>query len=212
MVPKPTISWAPDWLPYTILGDEQWQDYEVSVDVYLNPGESAGVMGRVNHVGTGYGFIPKGYFLQLGDDGQCRLVVMRGKKDKNKAVGDAEQQAILKAQNNDGEGGEKLLGEVPVPNVSPNKWHNLKLRFEGSNITALVDDKPVLTTTDTLYPRGMAGLMAGGEKKKLCTPYFDNVLIKPANTLLPKPSSAAPGQSPIYGMTDASKAKTKPSQ
>jgi len=37
MVPVPPISWAPEWLPYTILGDDQWQDYEVSADVYLNP-------------------------------------------------------------------------------------------------------------------------------------------------------------------------------
>ena len=49
-------------------------------------------MGRINHVGTGYGFIPKGYFLEVRDDGQCRLVVIRGKVDKNKAVGDTEQQ------------------------------------------------------------------------------------------------------------------------
>jgi len=70
----PTISWAPDWLPYTILGDDQWQDYEVSSDVYLNPGDSAGVMGRINHVGTGYGFIPRGYILQVAAAGECRLV------------------------------------------------------------------------------------------------------------------------------------------
>ena len=88
VVPVPTISWAPDWRPYTILGDEQWGDYEVSSDVYLNARDSAAVMGRINHVGTGYGFVPKGYFLELSDDGRCRLVVVRGKKDKKKAVGD----------------------------------------------------------------------------------------------------------------------------
>ena len=114
VVPIPTISWAPDWLPYTIIGDDQWGDYEVSADIYLNPGDSAGVMGRINDVGTGYGFIPKGYFLQLGDDGQCRLVVIRGKKDKKKAVGDAEQQALIKVQKDEGEGGEKLEATANV--------------------------------------------------------------------------------------------------
>ena len=63
VVPVPTISWAPDWKPYTIIGDSAWTDYEVSVDVYLNPGDEAGVMGRINDVGSGYGFIPKGYYL-----------------------------------------------------------------------------------------------------------------------------------------------------
>lgn len=205
VVPVPTISWAPDWLPYTILGDEQWQDYEVSADVYLNPGESVAVMGRVNHVGSGYGFIPKGYFLQLGDDGGLRLVVVRGKVDKKKPVGDAEQQALIRAGKDEGEGGEKVLATVRLPNVGPGRWHNLKLRFEGSNITGLFDGKPALSANDALYPRGMTGLLAGGEKTKLSTPYFDNVLIKALKAPVPKPSSAARGQSPIYAASDRRK-------
>jgi galactosylceramidase len=198
-VPVPTISWAPDWLPYTIVGDDQWQDYEVSADVYLNPGESAAVMGRVNHVGTGYGFIPKGYFLQLGDGGQLRLVVVRGKVDKKKLVGDGEQQALIKAQNDNTEGGEKVLAATDLPNIAGNQWHNLKLRFEGARITAIVDGKQVLGATDTLYPAGMAGLMAGpAAGKKLSMPYFDNVLVNRADAPVPAASQAAPGQAAIY--------------
>jgi galactosylceramidase len=199
VVPIPTISWAPDWLPYTILGDEQWRDYEVSVDVYLNPGDTAGVMGRVNHVGTGYGFIPKGYFLQLSDDGQCHLVVVRGKKDKKELVGDAEQQAFIKARKDDSEGGEKILGSIQLANIAPHQWHTLTLRFDGSTITGLVDGIPVLTVNDTLYEQGMAGLLAGGGEGKLSTPYFDNLLINGLDAPLPQPSSALAGQSPLYG-------------
>ncbi|MEO7932625.1 MAG: family 16 glycoside hydrolase [Chthoniobacterales bacterium] len=201
VVPVRTISWAqPDWLPYTILGDDQWQDYEVGVDVCLNPGDSAGVMGRINHIGAGYGFNPKGYFLQLSADGECQLVVIRGKTDKNRLVGDAEQQALIKAGKGESEGGEKVLGTVHVPGIAPGQWHNLKLRFKGSSITALVDDKPVLSVTDTLYSHGMAGLLAGGgEQKKLSTPWFDNLLIKAVNAPMPKPTALTPEQSPIYG-------------
>jgi galactosylceramidase len=199
VVPVQPNAWAPEYMPYTIVGDNQWQDYEVSADVYLNPGDSAGVMGRVNDVGYGYGSIPKGYFLQLGDDGQCRLVVVRGKVDKKKLIGDAEQQALIKAQNDASEGGEKDLGSVQLSNVSSNQWHNLKLRFEGSAITASVDEKSVLTATNSLYSHGMAGLRAGNGKKNLSTPYFDNVLIKGLNDPTPKPSQAMQGQSPIYG-------------
>ena len=202
VVPVPTISWAPDWQPYTILGDDQWQDYEVSADVYLNPGDSAGVMGRINNVGTGYGFIPKGYFLQLTADGQCQLVVVRGNKPKKKPVGDAEQKALLKAQNDDGEGGEKVLATVQLPNLGPSQWRNLRLRFQGSAITGLVDGNPVLNATDNLYARGMVGLLAGGDKKKLSTPYFDNLLVKGIDAPVPDPASAIPGQSPIYGISD----------
>jgi len=203
VVPVRPISWAPEWLPYTILGDDQWQDYEVSADVYLNPGDSTGVMGRVNNVGTGYGSIPKGYFLQLGDDGQCRLVVVRGKRDKAKPVGDAEQQALRRPRKDDSEGGEKVLATARLPNIGPNQWHTLKLRLEGSNIIGFVDDKAVLSGTDTLYRRGMAGLLAGSREQNLSTPYFDNVLIKASNAPVPKPTSALSIRSPIYPSEDA---------
>jgi galactosylceramidase len=192
------ISWAPDWLPYTILGDEQWQDYEVGAEVYLNPGDTAGVMGRVNDVGTGYGYLPKGYYLSLSDDGQCQLVVARGKKPKKGAEGDAEQQALTQAQKDAVEGGERVLGTAHVANVASKQWHTLKLRFEGTTITGLVDDKPVLVTTDGLYPHGMAGLIAGMAGKRMSTPYFDNLLVRQAGAAMPMPTTALPGQSAIY--------------
>ena len=63
-----------------------------------------------------------------------------------------------------------------------------------------MDDKPVLSVTDTLYSHGMAGLLAGGgEQKKLSTPWFDNLLIKAVNAPTPKPTALTPEQSPIYG-------------
>ncbi len=191
-------SWAPEYMPYTILGDDDWQDYEISADVYLNPGDSAGVMGRINNVGYGYRSTPKGYFVTLSDDGQCHLVVIRGLKRDRKLEGDAEQQALIKAGKDDSEGGEKELGSVQLQNISTNQWHNLKLRFAGTNITALVDEKVVLTATDPLYSHGMAGLRAGSGRKNLSTPYFDNVLIKGQNDPMPKSASAIAGQSPIY--------------
>ncbi|MBB5349892.1 galactosylceramidase [Haloferula luteola] len=199
--PIPTLSWAPDWQPYTIIGDDKWTDYEVSADVRLDPGDSAAVMGRVNHVGTGWGFIPKGYFLELGADGQCRLVVIRGKTDKKTLVGDAEQQAAIAAAKDDSEGGEKELGKATVPGVQPGGWHQLMLRFEDSTITALVDGKPVISATDDLYEHGMAGLLAGARKKTLSMPYFDNLQIKAVGTPTPDPSTALPGQSPIYDIS-----------
>lgn len=160
VIPVAPISWAPEWMPYTILGDEGWQDYEVSADVYLDQAESAAVMGRINHVGTGYGSVPKGYFLELGQDGECRLVVIRGAKDKDNP-----------------EGGEKVLGSARIPGIHAKEWHKLKLRFNGSTITGFVDGKTVLRATDTLYSRGMVGLMTGGGKK-LSMSYFDNLLIR----------------------------------
>ncbi len=199
MVPIPTNSWGPDWQPYTIIGDENWQDYEVSADVRLNSGESAAVMGRINHVGTGYGVIPKGYFLELRADGNCRLVVIRGRPNKRELVGDAEQQALIKARNDADPGGEKELGTVRLSNVEQNQWHNLKLHFQGSTVTAFVDGKQVLSVNDTLYARGMAGLLAGQEGRKVSMPYYDNVMIKGIGAPEPKPATIAREQPPIYG-------------
>jgi galactosylceramidase len=197
-IPVPTNSWAPDWLPYTILGDRDWDDYEVSADVWLNAGDTAAVMGRVNHVGTGWGFIPKGYFFELADGGKCRLVAIRGKKNANAITGDAEQQALIRAGKFDGEGGELVLGEASVAAVKAARWLKAAVRFEGAKITALVDGKVVLAAHSPLYERGMAGLLAGGDKTRLSMPYFDNLLIKPVGGRTPSPSRPGIGQTPIY--------------
>jgi len=199
-IPARPISWAPEWKPYTILGDDQWQDYEVAADIWIAPGESAGVMGRVNHIGTGYGCVPKGYYLQLGGDGLCQLVVVRGKKDKKKPVGDAEQQRLIAVQADEAEeGGEKVLGSAQVEAFQTGRWHQLKLRFAGTTLTGLVDGKVVLTVNDSLYPRGMVGLMAGPmDKGRFSMPWYDNLVINSTGGTPPQPATAASGQTPIY--------------
>ncbi len=121
-VPSRPISWAPDWLPYTILGNDQWHDYEVSADIYLNPGDAAGVMGRILDVGPGYRSVPKGYFLLLQDNGLCRLVLERGlERHRQKLEGDAEQQSLIRMQNVDSPGGGLELGAVQLSNIRPDE-------------------------------------------------------------------------------------------
>ena len=198
VVPVPTISWAPDWKYYSIIGDSAWNDYEVSADLYLNSGDAAGIMGRINDVGSGYGIIPKGYYLQLGDDGLCKLVVVRGKVDKKKLIGDAEQQAFIKNSKDEGEGGEKVLASVKLSGISSGKWYNLKLRFKGNEIIGFIDDKQVLKANDDLYGHGMAGLFAEKYQDKVSTPYFDNLRIAEVGTRHLKPTAAFHGQTPIY--------------
>lgn len=118
VVQTPAISWAPDWNYYSIIGDSAWTDYDVSAHLYLNSGDAAGIMGRINDVGSGYGIIPKGYYLQLGDDGQYKLVVVKGKVNKKELVGDAEQQAFIKNSKDESEGGEKVLASVKLSGIS----------------------------------------------------------------------------------------------
>lgn len=198
VVPAPTISWAPDWQNYTILGDSAWTDYEVSADVYLNPADKAGVMGRINHVGTGYGFIPKGYYMEIGDGGECKLILTRGKKDKKKLIGDAEQQALIKKGKFEGEGGEKVLAVKKLKKVKAGQWHNLKMRFQGKSIECFIDGKRIIKAADNLYDKGMAGLLAGRSGNLSSTPYYDNLIIKPLNAGTPSPAMAVKGQKAIY--------------
>ena len=179
VVGEHTLSWAPEWHHYTILGDSAWRDYEVSADVYLTPGDEAGVMGRLCDVGTGYGVWVKGYYMKLDDQGNCTLILSRGKPDPKELIGDAEQQAIILARKDVEIGGEYTLATAKVPDISSLQWHNLRLRFIGDQITGYIDGKEVLSATSDHYKKGMAGLIAPLQKKRVCTPYFDNLSITP---------------------------------
>jgi len=176
VVPAPTLSWAPEWQPYTIIGDREWSDYEVSVDVWLKPGDTAGVMGRINHVGTGYGVIPKGYYLELKHSGECRLIAIRGKKDPNEIVGDAEQQRLIASGKSEGEGGELVLDSRKAT-LKSGQWVRLNLRLEGETLTGSIDGRPIVSGTSRLYTAGMAGLLVGQEPKHTSTPFFKSLII-----------------------------------
>ena len=178
-VSEHTLSWAPEWHHYTILGDSAWTDYEVSADVYLNPQDEAAIMGRLCDVGSGYGIWAKGYYLKLDDQGNCKLVITRGKRDQKELVGDKEQQEAILARKDVEIGGEYTLAEAKVSNITALQWHNLKLHFEGDQIAGYVDGVQVVSTISDHYKNGMAGLMAGMAEKRISTPYFDNLKITP---------------------------------
>jgi galactosylceramidase len=189
-------SWAPEWMPYTIIGDEHWQDYEVSADIYLDNGGWAGVIGRVNNVGDGYGCTPKGYYLKLAADGTCTLVAINGKAGEEE-LGDKEHQAALRLAGSSGEKGEKQMVASAAKNFDAKQWHNLKLQFAGDVITGFVDGAPVLCATNSLFSHGMAGLVTGDTKDRN-TACFDNLLINVVRAAIPKPTKFARDQSPIY--------------
>jgi galactosylceramidase len=189
-------SWAPEWMPYTILGDEHWQDYEVSADIFLDDGGWAGVMGRVNNVGDGYGCAPKGYYLRLASDGTLGLVAVNGKADADEP-GDLEHQATLRAAENSGAKGERQIVAGVVKNFDASRWHNVKLRFVGATMTGFVDGAQILSATSKLFSHGMAGLVTGGSKTRN-TACFDNLLINAVGAAAPAPTTFSKNQSPIY--------------
>lgn len=198
VVGEHTVSWAPEWHHYTILGDSAWTDYEVSADVWLNPGDEAALMGRLCDVGTGYGIWAKGYYLKLSADGRCQLVITQGKRNKGELIGDAEQQALIRARKDREVGGEYVLDSCRIATVAPCQWHRLALRFEGEHITGLVDGESVVTFDSPRYPKGMAGLMAPLHDRSVCTPYFDNVAVRPLGRTKPVPTTLPATIRPLY--------------
>ena len=192
-----TLSWAPEWHHYTILGDAAWTDYEISADVYLNPGDEAGVMGRLCDVGSGYGVWAKGYYLKIDDHGHVTLILTRGKVDQKELIGDKEQQALILARKDVEVGGEYTLAEAQLEDVAALQWHNLKLRFEGDQITGFVDGQQVLQATSNHYHCGMAGLIAPLHERYVSTPYFDNLQITPIGRTQPN-AMAVPAILPLY--------------
>ena len=189
-------SWAPEWMPYTIIGDEHWQDYEVSADILLDNGGWAGVMGRVNNVGDGYGCAPKGYYLRLATNGTCTLVAINGKAGAVD-LGDKEHQEALRAAGNTGEKGERQMITGTAKNFDVKQWHNVKLQFAGTAITGFVDGAQVLSATNSVFSHGMAGLVTGDSKTRN-TACFDNLLINAVGTATPKPTTFSKKQMPIY--------------
>jgi galactosylceramidase len=189
-------SWAPEWMPYTILGDGDWQDYEISADIYLDGDGWAGVMGRVNNVGDGYGCVAKGYYLKLAVDGTCTLVLVNGKAGVEE-LGDKEHQAALRAAHNSGRKGELALATSTVQNFNPQQWHNVKLQFTGAVITGLVDGTPLLCATNNLFTHGMAGLITGDHRTRN-TACFDNLLINAVGAPTPAKKIFPDRVTPIY--------------
>jgi galactosylceramidase len=176
---KKAQCWAPEWMPYTIIGDRDWTDYEVSADICLDQSGWAGVMGRVNNVGYGYGCVPKGYYLRLAAAGACSLYASTASGGKNNDEG-------------------TMIATARVSNIVPNQWHNLKLQFSGSSIAGFVDGVQTFAAVDTLFAKGMAGLITGNDPNTRNTALFDNLLINRAGAPTPKPTIFAYRQTPIY--------------
>ena len=170
-------------MPYTIFGDKDWKDYEVSADIYLDDGGFAGVMGRVSNTGSGYGCTPKGYYLRLATDGTCSLYVVNQGGGRNGGGQSAE-------------GTQLATGKAA--NVAGKQWHNLKLQLSGSTLKGFVDKKEVLTASNGALGSGMAGLVTGGAGDARNTALFGNLIVNTVNGREPKPTEFPQNGNPIY--------------
>ncbi|MGC4102412.1 galactocerebrosidase [Ferruginibacter sp.] len=160
MINEKPQSWAPEWLPYTIIGDSAWNNYDVKANVFIENEGKAGVMGRVTGTGEGFGCKASGYYMLLSDSGEVALYIINMKEKKSAG---------------------RLLVKHKATGIAANQWHNIMLRFTNDIIEGFVDDIQVLKITDTTYSHGMAGLITGEvSEKKYTTAQFDDLIIKSA--------------------------------
>jgi galactosylceramidase len=169
-------SWAPEWSPFTLIGNTIGTNYEVSADVYFDNGGYAGVMGRVNQTGT-YGCYPRGYYFRLSSTGAWGLYYANG------AAGDGTSLAT---------GTATLTGTG---------WHNVKLQMSGSTLTGLIENKQVCSVTNSSSSNGVAGLCTGNTSGGRNTAYFDNLIINTVNGAAPTPTVFPQDANPPYAFS-----------
>ena len=173
VVDRKAEGWVGDeWAPSTVLGDDTWTNYEVSVDVSFDSTGWAGVMGRVTSLDHNS---PKGYYLRLAPDGAWGFYAMVG--------------------GSKGDGNLLNRGQVVL---SSSQWHNLKLQFNGSTISGFIENKRVFSTTNSSYSSGMAGLVTAGPNGVRCTALFDNLIINTLNGPKPRPTVFSQDATPPY--------------
>lgn len=144
-VPEKGIEWHihgnPE--PYTVIGNEHWKDYEVTVEAHLDSSGWVSVLGRVTGVVQRTG-LPLGYQMRINDQGNWEV---RRESD------------ILAS------------GQAPF---SPTEWQTIGLRFEGDQITVLVNGLEQGRMTDVTYDQGVAGFGCDWQ-----TAWFDNFSVRP---------------------------------
>jgi len=174
-------SWAPEWAPFTLIGNVAGTNYEVSADVYFDDpsGGWAGVMGRVNQTGT-YGCYPRGYYFKLSSNGAWGLYYVNG------AAGDGTSLAT---------GTATLTGT--------NTWHNVKLQLNGTTLTGFIENKQVTSVQSSSSTYGVAGLCTGSTNDTRNTACFDNLLINTVNGAVPSPTTFVQDATPPYAFSTA---------
>lgn len=138
MAPRAPINWDNPSDPYTIMGDLSWTSYTISSDVMLEQAGYVELLGRVN---TQAGFAPaniNAYYLRVSNTGAWSVL-------KNSASG-----TVITLSS----------GSITAPGIG--SWHSLALSFQGSTISARIDQATVSTVTDSSYGAGQVGLGVSG--------------------------------------------------
>lgn len=153
VITTPPIPWGPLPDPFTLAGDAEWSDYDVSADVRILSASAAAVMGRIDSADVfkdGHAHWPSGYVLRVHPNGGWELLSAAYGKSPLATL--ASGTAKFDAQ----------------------KWHRLTLRFHGMRIVALLDGAQLAAVEDATHTHGMFAL--GSEWGHT---QFDNLSVTP---------------------------------
>jgi O-glycosyl hydrolase len=162
VAPQRPINWQDDSDAYTLIGDSGWTNYTVSLDVDMQQAGTVTLLGRAN-VQSRPQNRQAAYQLRISDLGTWSIV-----KHTNTNT-------------------DTVLASGTRAALGLNTWHNLKLGFSGSRITATVDGTTVGTADDYSYGGGQAGVGVQGYQ----TDQFDNLNVT---------ANAGPTQAVLRGL------------
>ncbi|BCY11436.1 ricin-type beta-trefoil lectin domain protein [Actinoplanes sp. L3-i22] len=148
VAPQRPINWQDDSDAYTLIGDAGWTNYTVSLDVNLRQAGTVTLLGRAN--------------LQLRPQNRQAAYQLR--------VNEAGTWSIVRHANTNTD---TTLATGTRAALGLNTWHNLKLAFSGSQITASIDNTTIGTANDLAFGSGQAGIGVIGYQ----TNQFDNLSI-----------------------------------
>jgi hypothetical protein len=166
MAPATPIRWTGEKYaaPYTMMGDQTWSNYTVTVDALLEKSSTVEVLGRIGLQEVGNEGL-NAYHLTVSDTGAWSI----RKSDTSWNF------TTLKS------GTTKALGT--------GTWHKIALAMQGSTLSASIDGTKVGQASDSSLAYGQAGLGVTGYQ----TDQFDNFALTPGTATAPVSGPIASG-------------------
>jgi len=150
VITEKPIPWGPLPDPWTLAGDVNWTDYQLDTDARLDQPGNITLIGRVDSADVfkdGKAHYPSAYVFVVNEKGEWKLLSCAYKRP------------------------DRVLAQGAV-GFAPSKWHHLRLRFAGKQITASIDGHGTASVEDADHTHGMFGIGTGWNRAQ-----FDNVSV-----------------------------------
>jgi hypothetical protein len=148
VVPRQPINWQDDSDAFTLVGDPGWSNYTVSTDVSMQQAGTVTLLGRAN-TQTRPQNRQAAYQLRISNTGAWSIAKHTTSNTTT------------------------TLTSGTAAALGTNNWHNIKLGFSGTQITASLDGATLGTVNDSSFNSGQAGFGVVGYQ----TDQFDNLNI-----------------------------------